>query len=202
MRGPTLLLTHQLELACADDVGQVLVHVPQAVGQAGFHPKPEPFLQFPYKLRQNKALQGGFRGSVKSRSETVLGEPRSQRLRVLPKSQAADVVKSEPKQQILEINRLALELSLLQYRAKPQLNGAGDPASHGLTQSPGGEFQCGGLTLEPPRFAIRIEDPLTEQVMEHCLPCRTLGVIIEPDLENMLQILRVTRDGHETLLPG
>ena len=38
--------------------------------------------------------------------------------------------------------------------------------------------------------------------MEHGVPRGPLRVIVEPGLENVLQILRVARDSHEALLFG
>ena len=38
--------------------------------------------------------------------------------------------------------------------------------------------------------------------MKNSLPLGSFRIIIEPGLQNMLQIVRVTRDGHETLLLG
>ena len=46
----------QLQLAVLDDVGEVLVDVFEAPAQAHFHSEPEPSLQLPQDLRQNKAL--------------------------------------------------------------------------------------------------------------------------------------------------
>jgi hypothetical protein len=102
----------------------------------------------------------------------------------------------------LEINLLAFELSCFKDWAEPQLDGSTHPPSHGLAKSPGGELQCGSLTLEQPRVTVRVEDPFTKKVMEHSLPCGSLWVIVEPGLQEVLYISRVARDSHEALLLG
>ncbi|KAK8693529.1 hypothetical protein V6N13_071109 [Hibiscus sabdariffa] len=90
---------------------------------------------------------------------------------ILSKSQAANVIKSEPEQHVLQINRLA--------------------------ESPGGEFQCGGPPLEEPRVSVGVEDALTEEIMEHGLPRGAFGIIVKTRHEDVLQIPRVARDRHE-----
>ncbi|KAI4338401.1 hypothetical protein MLD38_023465 [Melastoma candidum] len=41
-----------------------------------------------------------------------------------------------------------------------------------------------------------------KQLVEDRLPCRAFRIIIEPDLEDVLEVLRVAGDGDEALLPG
>lgn len=178
-----------------------MINVFEILAQAHFHSEPEPLLQFPHYLRQNEPLQGGFGGSVESHGEAVFGKAGGEGLWILPESQAAYVIESEPKQKVLEINRLILFLRRSKDGAEPELDGSAHPARHGLAQSAGGEFQSGGLALEQPRVAVGIEDAVAEQIMKHSLPGRSLGVISEPELENVLQVLGVARDGHEALFP-
>ena len=93
-------------------------------------------------------------------------------------------------------------MSFFKNGAEPELDGSTDPSSHGLAESPGGEFQRGSPSLEKPRVTIGVEDALTEQIMEHGLPRGTFGIIVETGLENVFQILGIARDRHETLFPG
>jgi len=100
----------EFKFAVLDDAGEVLVDVFEASAEAHFHAEAEPSLELPENLRQNEALQSGFGGAVKGKSENVVWEPRSESLRVLPESQAAYVIESEAKQEVLEIHRLVFFL--------------------------------------------------------------------------------------------
>ena len=82
------------------------------------------------------------------------------------------------------------------------LYGSVHPARHGLAQGASGEFQCGSLTLEEPRVAVGVEDAFAEQIVERGLPRGAFGVVVEAELEDVLEVFGVARDGDEALFTG
>jgi len=189
----------EFKFAVLDDAGEVLVDVFEASAEAHFHAEAEPSLELPETLRQNEALQSGFGGAVKGMSESVVWEPRGKSLGVLAEGQAAYVVESEAKQEVLEVHRFVLSLSRGKDGAEPVLYGTVDPTRHGLAQGARGEFERRCFTLEEPGVAVGVEDTLTEQIMEGGLPGGTLGIVVEAELEDVLEVLGVAGDSDETL---
>ena len=63
-----------------------------------------------------------------------------------------------------------------------------DPTGHGLEEGASGELEGGGLALEQPGVVVGVEDALPQEVVEDGVPGGGLGVVVEPGLEDVLQV--------------
>jgi hypothetical protein len=132
--------------------------VADAARRRRLHAEAQPLLAAPDALGEDEAVEGGLRGAVQRGGEGVVGEAPGERLGVLPEGEAADVVKGEAEQEVLQVD----DVRVGEDGQQAGVDGAGDPARHGGAERARGELERGRLALRHPGVAVGVEDAVPE----------------------------------------